>query len=766
MRVRVLASLCALAALVLCQGVARADVFKPLELNSNGVPAIEGASALPQQALYAHDPAVSADGRYVVFSGYIGGYAGVWRRDLSSGGVEVQPVAVGRVRPGSEECEVPTAPCDAELPSISQDGRYVSFTTAAALEPTLDHNTQPDVYVRDMAQPLSLSQMEVPTGSPCESSPDPRACPLTIVSAVDGSAEGLTYTPQNGTGTVAAGRTAISASGRQVAFVTTAASNLAGAGTPTNQVAVRDLATRRTQLVSVEYDSATGLPKVPATPVSSIEGNTEFGAFAAPEGTLFPFRRQPYVAPKSVGASISADGSTVAWMGQSVYKQARMLPGETKAIYVEPLWRRIADGPSAVTRRVTGGSEPESPKCIESGEQALPQGANPAQQSDPCQGPFAAENEGVFRPSQSGPNAVPQLSADGSSVAFLATGLLERLGQNFGHVGETTDLYLADMHSGLSRTRALRALTQATSGSWSGAAPVIDFAISADGNHVAFTTQRVQFPLGSPTYVTQPMALPAMAELFDVNLLTDSLTRVTQGYRGGQSERPHEETISGTRPYEIPADGAQSPSYSADGGLLEFSSSAANLVAGDGNTPAGNTKFLSGLADGTDVFSAMRVVSVSAPVEGYVSAAPPTPTFSPPWRLFLGVRSLPNGSVLLYVTVPASGQLSAVAASALPVAAGRAHGRRHSARARALRVQRVAASSTLAQPPLDGVVVLPLVPAPHYRSLAARRGGLSASVTVAFSAAGQAQLRGSITVSFLARTRPQARRASPHRRGR
>ena len=42
-----------------------------------------------------------------------------------------------------------------------------------------------------------------------------------------------------------------------------------------------------------------------------------------------------------IGATISADGSTVAWMGATVYKQARMLPQESEPRYTEPLWRHV-----------------------------------------------------------------------------------------------------------------------------------------------------------------------------------------------------------------------------------------------------------------------------------------------------------------------------------------------------------------------------------------------------------------------------------------
>ena len=118
----------------LCTGGAPAlgDVFGPISLVSQG--SVPGASFV-QQANSANDVAVSANGRYVAFDGSFAGHSGVFRRDLLSG--EVASVAEG----------------DAALPSISADGRYVSFTTTARLDAENDHNAAPDVYVRDMDRP-------------------------------------------------------------------------------------------------------------------------------------------------------------------------------------------------------------------------------------------------------------------------------------------------------------------------------------------------------------------------------------------------------------------------------------------------------------------------------------------------------------------------------------------------------------------------------------------------------------------------------------
>lgn len=364
-------------------GSASADVFGPISLVS---------TSTREQAGFAHDAAISGDGRYVAFDGVFAGKHGVWRRDLQSGAV------------------VAVAEGDGALPSISEDGQYVSFTTTARLAPNDDINEAPDVYVRNMS--LEDSSQATPA---CEAEElgltiggHGQSCPFVLVSAVDGKAEGLNYEGSGPSrlGAVAGGRTAISGNGRQVVFVTTAISNLLDRlvkSTPAMQVAVRDIETQQTQLVSVRVDPATGAPAVdPETGgPEAVSGQEGFAGAVYSDGGEVPppFKgSEPYALTPPLGASISADGSTVAWMGVNIPEQAKLLPGETlKGRYTEPLWRRIGEGPQAPTRRITGGSDPESPACIADGEQLLAE-----TRSNPCQGPFyvgaGTENEpGIWK---------------------------------------------------------------------------------------------------------------------------------------------------------------------------------------------------------------------------------------------------------------------------------------------------------------------------------------------------------------------------------
>lgn len=749
---------------------AAADVFGPSVMDSAGVVSLSG-EGVAQQAQYAHDPAISGNGRYVAFDGAIGGISGVWRRDLETG--EVQPVAVGRQVPGSESCESARAPCEAMLPSISADGNYVSFTTAAPLAPGEDRNSAPDVYVRNLSIPVSLQQMEAPSAQPCEAEGpaaiEPSRCAFTLVSAVDRGVEGLAYEQgQSSYGSVAGGRSAITSDGSEVAFVTTSMSNLAGPNTPPLQVAVRNLAAHTTQLVSAERDPTTGQP-VPGRPVAAVEGGTTYGAVFSPDITppTFPNLNRPYALPPAVGASISGDGSTVAWMGRAVFKQAAMLAQESRASYAEPLWRRIGDGPLAPTLRITGGSEPENPACAVSGETLLPE--EPRAGGDPCQGPFVvSQGGGAYGASTL--NAIPQLSADGYTVAFAATAQLVERGQNFGRGGdsEADDLYLVNMRERPER-KVVTALTELAGGanSHAGTAPIVDFAVSPDGRQIAFSTERIEFPLGVPAFVSQSAAIPGMAELFDIDLENETLTRVTVGFEGGPGEHPHKSVISGENPYPSPGDGAQSPSFSSDGNLLAFSSTASNLVFGDGNTPTVPAGI--GSADGADIFTVARKVFPAQPIEGYVSPAPANPALSLQWRLGVTARSLTNGDVLLYVTVPSAGTLGASADGGVPATAARARRarsrRRHARRATTVVTRQLA---TAASRVTSGEVVheLLLVPSATYRALAERSQGLSATARIAFAAPGRPRLTDNIAVTFVRRVPAhRARHARRARRG-
>ncbi|HTD08963.1 MAG TPA: hypothetical protein VK680_08745, partial [Solirubrobacteraceae bacterium] len=166
---------CACAALLAHTALATADVFGPIQLLSSR-PVQVGPNTILEQAESAAESTISGDGRYVAFVGSYGGISGIWRRDVETG--EVEQVAPGLAR----------------LPSISGTGEYVSFTTPEALAPEEDHNRAPDVYMRDMATPCrSEGGKCLPCGEHQEEL-EPASCPFILVSVVNGTHEGATYT--------------------------------------------------------------------------------------------------------------------------------------------------------------------------------------------------------------------------------------------------------------------------------------------------------------------------------------------------------------------------------------------------------------------------------------------------------------------------------------------------------------------------------------------------------------------------------------------
>jgi WD40-like Beta Propeller Repeat len=637
------------------------------------------SASATQQAESGTQPAISRDGRYVVFEGSYAGTFGVWRKRLADGALEL--VTAG----GSG-------------PSVSADGRFVAFTTRARLDPANDPNAVGDVYVRDM---------ELPDGA---------AGAFTLASAVDGAATALGYS--GGSGSAAAPRVALSADGRSVAFTVLSASDLTGGApgsTPAAQVALRRLDEQRTILVSTGIDRATRQQTTAPVP-----------------GGAFRFNQ-------TATAALSGDGTTVAWMATNVAEQVPVLAGEAAAMsragfdYVEPLWRRVADGADAPVRRVTGGGDPFDPACPAGGAASedrfvVAPGVNP------CDGPFAlsrAADQGPGTLSSGGtppqaPDATPQLSADGWTVAILVAEPL-RASSVAPSRPATANAYVVDMRQGLTRSQALRPLTAWASTDFGNdllTAEVLSIAISPDGTRVAFSTPRGAFPLAPPLLLDPPLGQVGDSELYDVDLTRGETRRVTRQYDGSALERQPSGFLFG---------GSFAPSYSGDGRLLAFASQSPKLFFGDGNGAG-------------DVFVAewSEPDAGPGPPRQAVGATPPPVATRPLWRIGATARSRRDGRVALEVVVPAAGTVSARATTAVASTARRR-------RAGAKRARVVATRSARARRP--GLVVVVLTPGRGER-LPAR--GLSATAAITFSA-GSRRLRASVPIRF---TKPSRRRAT------
>jgi hypothetical protein len=703
---------------------------------------VSGSSTL--QADYAYSPAISADGHYVVFTGSVASVTGVYRKDLETG--ELELVAGG----------------DASAPSISAEGRYVSFTTSE--NPVTGASECSAVYVRDMepAQPTAAPDYE-------------------LVSAPSGSTQPLTYDGSGrpdcpGGGSAAADRVALSGNGREVAFTVIGKSDLTGActtmpgtppepaattcPTPPDQVAVRNLETDTTTLVSAtlaSQESSTPEPVPGGATLAGTETNSQTRASTWIEESQ---DGRPISAST---AAISANGEVVAWMGIDIPAQSPIEPGykqeETPNYpdeYAEPLWRRIT-GPPSPTRRVTGGDDPEAA----GGRGPLNLEWNPGGLESTDTGPVYGA---YIQPRGFGSslqyralldNVTPQLSADGETVAILSTAPayehepVEGVGHSTNGEDIPSNAFVVDMASGLTRSEALTPLTEwattdfgAGGAAFSGA--LEDIALSPNGESLAFVTTRAVFPLAPPALITPTVSEASYTQLYEIDLHAGTLALVSQGYDGKPANRD-----------------LYSPSFSEDGDTLAFASEATNLVYGAYNS------------GGSDVF----LISAENPpdVPGQQSFTPPPPAIPliPEWLISATVQRGSAGSLLLDVSVPGAGTLSARANAAVPVTTSvRSKAARRSKSRRGAHAGAIAHTAVLTRTIADphtavgapGVVQLRVLPASRYRSLERKRGGLYATIVLTFTAAHHRTLTESLQASFelgpITRTKAQRKQTA------
>jgi WD40-like Beta Propeller Repeat len=725
-------------------------------------------SASPVQGLeadYAYDPAISADGRYVAFTGSVASTPGVYRKDIATGALEM--VAAGE---------------DAGAPSISADGRYVSFTS--------DENPvtgKPDAG--EVCSSVWVRDMDVQAG----------AAAFTLASALSGTPteppKSLTYSPLpggHGCGAAAAGRVALSADGRRVAFTVLSPSDLTGpcefdsetdetnCPTPPFQVAVRDLDSDTTTLVSSTMASQSAGTPQPVPRGAALVGPTSTGVSSLPGGGQAQF------ALGASTAAISADGGTVAWMGIDVAEQAPLAKPPPLFLnypesYAEPLWRRIGDGPGAPTRRVLAGDDASAPLCppacpggldLEWDTQGI--SGNEYTGTAPVYGSYTAKagsangfgaGAGLRSPLAA---VTPQLSADGMEVALLSTqpnfGEDPDFGQLTATVPPPANAFVVNMAPGLTRAQAIERLTDWASLDFTNrelASPISGIALSGDGSRVLLATERIAFPLAPPALITPTLSQAGVTQLYEVNLLGGTLAMVSFGYDGN------------------PANGEVfGAALNGDGRTLALASGATNLVYGVVN-------------QGSDIYVSEEVHSPTAPGQQSITPLRATASAAIPWSLSVTATPSPDGTLVLYASVPGAGRLSASAVSAVSGTGGhprkalkhRVARRAAAARRKAGRRRHAGAGSRIASASARAmgaaVLELHLIPAARYDSLLRHsRHGLYTTITVTFSAPGHRPLRKVLRVSFPHRPaiynipRPgyplpkHAKRATKHRGGR
>jgi hypothetical protein len=625
--------------------------------------------------------AISANGRYVAIQTRARNFFADDDPDppgqFRAGGifrVDLQTKALAKVADGSlfdeENPSHPLLRLGALKPSISATGRYVAFTTAQPLV-AADTNENLDVYVRDM---------DTPIGSPGA---------FDLVSARDGGDEPALYGPPvfplpgSEPGAEASRGVAISADGQKVAFRTEAPSNLpesASVDVPAGQVFLRDRATNTTTLVTAKRDPETG------------------AMTAQPAGG-------------AVGAALSADGTTVAWTGGNAAAQTRFLSGENpEPAFLYYLWRRVVDGPSAPTRRITGSADPDDPACVSSPP------SFDRTSTGPCYGPLT-DQEGIPADIVS---QLPALSADGYRVAFL-TGAAARplVSANPG-----LDLFVTEMTPGLTRKQATTELTRDTlDTNIATASPLSSVSISPDGRYLAVTTARTQFVLPALQLLGEPRPVPGPRELYVVDLQAHTLERAAHSYLGGDAD----------------AGVVEGATISSNGDRVGFVSFAGNLFFGDANQRA-------------DAFVVTRQPDPGSgtPERGPGAGGPAGTIEEDHGGPQIGVRakSEADGRVVLTVTVPAAGGIKAVAKAA----AGEPR-----------KVRTLATATGRAAGTTRSSVRLTLRPVARYRAELRAREAIPAHVSVTYVAS-RGGRRASAAVRAYFRQQPVTGRR-PHRSG-
>jgi hypothetical protein len=551
-------------------------------------PGADAVSAFGAQ-LGDHDataPAVSGDGRYVVFStaspvllrddGGGSVAAGLLRRDLLTGTLDA--VAPRGVAVGST--------------SVSADGRSVAFESSAALTPG-DLNGVRDVYVRDMSRPAT----------------DVSA--YTLVSAVDGTDEAAAYAPGAAGSRIGQAGFVLSADGQTATFWTSGASNLPSGGavaTATGQVLVRDLATRRTRLMT----QAGGAPVARAA-----AGTTG-------------------VAP---GPALSADGSAVVWADPDAALQTTLLPGEPEPALAY-LWRRTADG--APTRRVAGADDRDDPACDPQTTYAVGDTVTGA-----CYGPFV---DGDAVDSVGNPEAKPlSIAADGGQVLFLSSARQRPFDATRYRAGS---VYLADMAAGLSRKEAVRRVLSAPSGA------IREAVLAASGRQALLSSGTAALE-GARVIGTLPGGGSSATNLYVLDLVAGTVQRATAGadrsdYAGALVSADTGSQRSDPEPAFL--------GMSAAATTLVFAAADGNLFVGDANgvRDVQVIRGTPGIASG----AGSAALPAPAPPTALAAASLPSIAALKPIHPIIGYPIVGSrGRATLTIRVPSAGRLT-VGASA------------------------------------------------------------------------------------------------------
>jgi Tol biopolymer transport system component len=591
----------AAADLVLGDTNARIDVFVR-DLDTGTIDRVSRGSSGAQANGDSDELSISADGRYVAFcseatnlvSGDTNGFTDVFVRDRATGQTERASVSPSGAQGDNFSWQA----------SISADGRYVTFSSTATNLVAGDGNGDFDVFVydRDTRQTERVSvnssgeQANEGASNPSISADgrfvtfESRADNL-VPNDTNGNTDVFVHDRQTGVTELASVNSAgiqaarpsrdasISSDGRYIAFRSNAPNLVPGDDNGEYDIFVRDRQTGQTEMVSVNSNGlqADGMSFAP-----TVSGDGRFVAFESFAGNLVPGdgngRMDIFVRDRltgqtelasvagsgavgqgaSAGPSISADGRYVAFGSNAALLQGYG-DGHVFVLDRQVQSLRVASA-AALYSDAAGDSGTAGSRSVSAdgryiafwsyASDLVPDDSNGQADifvRDRQTGVTERVSVNSNGTEANGYSLSPSLSGDGRYVAFWSSA--SNLVQGDGN-GET-DVFVHDRQTGLTELASIDSTgTQADGYSLS---PTI----SADGRFVAFESVAGNLVSG------------------DTNGEIDIFVHDRQT---GQTERASVDS-NGTQSNGLSSD----PSISANGSFVAFSSSGSNLVPGDSN---------------------------------------------------------------------------------------------------------------------------------------------------------------------------------------
>jgi Tol biopolymer transport system component len=559
------------------------DIFVK-DLQTGTVTRVSTDSSGGQGDSYSSRPSISSDGRFVAFHSYATNF--VAGDDNGTYDVFVKDLQTGTLTLASATNGGGLANGYSQFPSLSSDGRYVTFESNATNLAAGATDTRADVYVKDLQTGTITLVSAAASGTPgagnsqrAKISADGRY--VAFESYADNLVPGdynlsqdvFVKDLQTGAVTrlmdnnVTAPRNSnsyqpsISADGRVVAFTSFQPNLVVGDSNGASDIFVTDTQSVALQLIT---------PALPDSGVMTANHRSEQPSASA-DGRYVVFKSEAsnLIVGDTNGVSdiFLKDTLTGAFSRQSTSSTGAQANGLSDDPSINASGRYIVFA-SAATNLVTGDTNRQADVFIK----------------DTVSGAITRVSTDGNGVQANGPSSQPTVSGDGRYVAFrsLASNLVA------GDTNNTWDIFVKDMLTGTTVRINLDSAGLEANGS--AELPKI----STDGRFLTFASDASNLVAGDSN---------GAADIFLKDLTTGAISRVSTDSGGAQANAV-----------------SQQPAISADGRYVAFASSATNLAAGDTNgamdvfvkdTYTGLVKLLSRTTDGVQAKYQSTAPSIS-----------------------------------------------------------------------------------------------------------------------------------------------------------